>query len=51
MGNATIEEKLKKEIDELLKDIKYTLRYQTKKGFLDNACSELLDKIKKNEKK
>lgn len=50
MGNANIEENLKKEIDELLKDTKYKIRYQTKKGFIDNACLELLTKIKKNEK-
>ncbi len=51
MGNANIHEELKKEIDELLKNIKYKIRYQTKQGFIDNACFELLNKITKNEKK
>ena len=51
MGNATIDKELKKEINELLNDVKYRARYQHLKGFIDNACLELLDKIKKNEKK
>lgn len=51
MGNANIDAELKKEIDELLKDTKYRAKYQTLKGFIDNACLELLNKIKKNEKK
>lgn len=50
MGNASIDKELKKEIDELLKNTKYKIKYQTTKGFIDNACLELLDKIKKNEK-
>lgn len=50
MGNATINKKLKKEINELLEDVKYRAKYQHLKGFIDNACLELLDKIKKNEK-
>ena len=51
MGNATIDEELKKEIQELLKNTKYRIKYQGLKGFIDNACLELLNKIKKNEKK
>ncbi len=50
MGNASIDEELKKEIDKLLKDIKYRAKYQHLKGFIDNACLELLNKIKKTEK-
>ncbi len=51
MGNANIDEELKKDIGELLKDKKYRAKYQNVKGFIDNACLELLNKIKKNEKK
>ena len=47
MGNATIDEELKKEIEELLKNTKNRVKYQTTKGFIDNACAELLEKIKK----
>jgi hypothetical protein len=51
MGNANIDEELKKDIEELLKDKKYRAKYQTLKGFIDNACAELLDKIKKQKNK
>ena len=51
MGNATINEELKKEIDELLKNSKYKIKYQHLKGFIDNACSQLLDEIREKEKK
>ena len=52
MGNANIDEELKKEIKELLlNDVRYRAKYQHLKGFIDNACLDLLDKIKKNEKK
>ena len=51
MGNANIDEELKKEIEELLKDTKYRAKYQTLKGFIDNACLELLNNVKKNKKK
>ncbi len=52
MGNATIDKELKKEIEELLDDdVRYRARYQHLKGFIDNACLELLDKLKKNNKK
>jgi len=51
MGNANIDEGLKKEIDELLKEIRYRAKYQNLKGFIDNACLELLNKIKKEIKK
>lgn len=47
MGNASIDEELKKEIQELLKDVKYRAKYQNLKGFIDNACLELLNKIMK----
>jgi hypothetical protein len=51
MGNANIDEGLKKEIEELLKETKYRAKYQNLKGFIDNACLEQLNKIRKNEKK
>jgi len=47
MGNANIDNDLKKEIEELLKDTKFRAKYQTLKGFIDNACLELLNEIKK----
>jgi hypothetical protein len=47
MGNANIDEELKKEIEELLKDVQYRAKYQNLKGFIDNACLELLKKIEK----
>lgn len=46
MGNANIDEELKKEIEELLKETQYRAKYQNLKGFIDNACLELLNKIK-----
>lgn len=51
MGNANIDEELKKEIEELLKNTKYRAKYQNIKGFIDNACLELLEKIKKRDTK
>jgi len=51
MGNANIDEELKKEIEQLLKITKYRAKYQHLKGFIDNACLELLNKIKKSKKK
>lgn len=48
MGNANIDEELKKEIELLLKDVQYRAKYQNLKGFIDNACLELLGKIKKS---
>lgn len=51
MGNANIDEELKKEIEELLKNTNYRAKYQTLKGFIDNACLELLEKIKKHKLK
>jgi hypothetical protein len=50
MGNANIDEELKKEIEELLKETKYRAKYQNLKGFIDNACLELINKVKKNKK-
>ena len=47
MGNANIDEELKKEIEELLKITEYRAKYQSLKGFIDNACLELLNKLKK----
>ena len=51
MGNANIEESLKQEIEELLKETKNKIRYQNLKGFIDNACLEEVNKIKKEKKK
>ena len=51
MGNVNIDEELKKEIEELLKNTRYRVKYQTTKGFIDNACAELLEKIKKQKDK
>ena len=51
MGNANIDEELKKEMEELLKITKYRAKYQHLKGFIDNACLELLEKIKKRDTK
>ncbi len=50
MGNANIDPELKKEIEELLKDKEFRVRYQNVKGFIDNACVNELRKIKKNRK-
>ena len=47
MGNANIDNELKKEIERLLEKIEFRAKYQTLKGFIDNACLELLKKIKK----
>jgi len=51
MGNANIDESLKKEIEELLKETQYRVRYQNLKGFIDNACMGELDKLKQVRKK
>ena len=51
MGNANIESNLKNEIEVLLKDTKYKVRYQNLKGFIDNACMEELNKLKKEKTK
>jgi hypothetical protein len=50
MGNANIDEELKKEIQALLKNTQYRAKYQNLKGFINNACLELINKIKKNKK-
>ena len=47
MSNANIDEELKKQIETLLKDVQYRAKYQNLKGYIDNACLELLKKIKK----
>lgn len=51
MGNANIDESLKKEIEELLKETKYRVRYQNLKVFIDNACMGELTKVKQEKKK
>jgi len=51
MGNANIDPELKKEIEELLKDKKYRIRYQNVKGFIDNACAKELENIKSRKTK
>ena len=51
MGNANIDESLKQEIEELLKETKYRVRYQNLKGFIDNACMGEISKIKQEKKK
>ena len=50
MGNANIDEELKKQIEELLKETSYRAKYQNLKGFIDNACLELLKKLNKKRK-
>lgn len=47
MGNANIEESLRKEILQILKNHSNKIRYQNLKGFIDNACLNELEKIKK----
>jgi hypothetical protein len=51
MGNANIDDNLKKEIESILKNTKFKVRYQNLKGFIDNACMNELEKIKKENKK
>lgn len=47
MGNANIDPDLKKEIEELLKNNKdFRIKYQTVKGFIDNACVNEIERIK-----
>ncbi len=44
MGNVNIDPELKKEIEDLLNKKEYRIKYQTVKGFIDNACArELID--------
>jgi len=47
MGNANIDDQLKQEIEQLLKDVKFRVRYQNLKGFIDNACISELERAKK----
>lgn len=47
MGNANIDPELKKEIEELLKNREFRIKYQNVKGFIDNACAEELRNLKK----
>ncbi len=51
MGNANIDPELKKEIEELLKNKEYRIRYQNVKGFIDNACVKELEQIKNKKPK
>lgn len=52
MGNANIDDWLKREIENFLKENpKYKAKYQNLKGFINNACLELLNKLKKVNKK
>jgi len=51
MGNANIDESLKQEIENLLKETKHRIRYQNLKGFIDNACLEEINKIRQEKKK
>ena len=48
MGNANIDESLKKEILKLLNNKDFRIKYQTLKGFIDNACSKELELVKNN---
>ena len=50
MGNANIDSGLKKEIEELLKNKEFRIKYQSVKGFIDNACMKELVTIKRNRK-
>ena len=47
MGNANIDPELKKEIEMILKDTANRVRYQNLKGFIDNACLQELNNLKK----
>lgn len=50
MGNANIDETLKKRIESLLnKNSELKIRYQNLKGFIDNACLNEFEKISKKE--
>lgn len=51
MGNANIDENLKEEIENILKETKYRVRYQNLKGFIDNACMGEIGRIKQEKKK
>lgn len=51
MGNANIDEELKKEIENILKEKKYRIKYQNLKGFIDNACMGELIKLKESAKR
>jgi hypothetical protein len=52
MGNANIDENLKKKIENLLiKNPELKIRYQNLKGFIDNACLNELEKFSKKQPK
>lgn len=50
MGNANIDPDLKKQIEEVLQETKNKVRYQNLKGFIDNACLQELETLKKQKK-
>jgi len=51
MGNANIDKELKKEIEKLLENTKHRVHFQNVKGFIDNACLQLIEKIKREGEK
>jgi len=51
MGNVNIDVGLKKEIEELLNNKEFRIKYQTVKGFIDNACAKELKEVKTNKPK
>ena len=51
MGNVNIDIRLKKEIEELLDNKEFRIKYQTVKGFIDNACAKELKEVKNNKPK
>ena len=51
MGNANIDPELKKEIELILKETSNRVRYQNLKGFIDNACLQELNNLRKKKEK
>ena len=51
MGNVNIDVGLKKEIEELLNNKEFRIKYQTVKGFIDNACAKELKEIRASQPK
>jgi len=47
MGNANIDEALKRKIDRMLGKNEFRWKYQNLKGFIDNACMNELERSKK----
>lgn len=50
MSNVNIDDEVKKDIEALLKIKKHRVRFQSVKGFIDNACWALLEKIGEEKK-